>query len=138
VEVTRIDQIAIAVEDLDAAVEYFGRAFGIVPNARHVSEADGVEEVMLDVGGVAIQLLQATGPDTTVARFIARQGPGLHHIGFAVPSVSDALDHLRDEGVQLIDQVPRPSADGSHEIAFVHPKSTFGVLVELVEETRDS
>ena len=137
-EVTRIDQIAIAVEDLDEAIEYFGRAFGIVPNSRHIAETDGVEEAMLDVGGVAIQLLQATGPDTTVARFIARQGPGLHHIGFAVPSVSEALDHLRDEGVQLIDQAPRPSADGSHEIAFVHPRSTFGVLVELVEETRDS
>jgi methylmalonyl-CoA epimerase len=136
VEVTRIDQIAIAVEDLDAALDHFQRAFGLVPSSRHIAADDGVEEAMLDVGGVAIQLLQATGPDTTVARFIARQGPGLHHLGFAVRSVPDALEHLREEGVRLIDEAPRLAADGSHEIAFVHPKSSFGVLVELVEETR--
>jgi methylmalonyl-CoA epimerase len=136
VDVTRIDQIAIAVEDLDAAIEFFVRAFGIHPTTRHLAEDDGVEEAMLDVGGVSIQLLQATGPDSTVARFIARQGPGLHHIGLAVRSVPDALEHLRGEGVRLIDEGPRPAADGSHEIAFVHPKSAFGVLVELVEETR--
>jgi methylmalonyl-CoA/ethylmalonyl-CoA epimerase len=135
-DVTRIDQVAIAVEDLDAALEFYASAFGITPVSRHRSEVDGVDEAMLDVGGVYLQLLQPTREDSPVGRFLARSGPGLHHIGFAVRSVGDALDHLRTEGVQVIDEAPRPSGDGTHEIAFVHPTGTGGVLVELVEDIR--
>jgi methylmalonyl-CoA epimerase len=133
VDVTRIDQIAIAVEDLDEALAFYERAFGLVPEYREVVESDGVEEAMLKVGDTYIQLLQATRDDSPIARFIARSGPGLHHLGFGVRSVSGALEHLRDEGVRLIDEEPRPGG-GGHTVAFVHPKGTGGVLVELVED----
>lgn len=134
--VTRIDQVAIAVEDLDEALAFYARSFGLEPKSRHRSEVDGVDEAMLDVGGISLQLLQPTRLDSPVGKFLARSGPGLHHIGLAVRSVGEALDHLRDEQVQLIDETPRRSGDGSHEIAFVHPKGTGGVLVELVEDIR--
>ena len=133
---TRIDQIAIAVEDLDEALAYWERAFGLVPASRERVDSDGVEEAMLEVGGVSIQLLQATTEDSPIARYIARNGPGLHHIGFGVPDIHATLDHLRDEGVRLIDEEPRPGG-GGHSVAFVHPRGTTpggGVLVELVDD----
>ena len=132
-DVTRIDQIAIAVEDLDEALAFYERAFGLTPSYRERVESDGVEEAMLDVGGVYIQLLQATRDDSPIARYLAKNGPGLHHLGFGVRSVADALDHLRAQDVALIDQEPRRGG-GGHTIAFVHPKGTGGVLVELVED----
>ena len=131
-DVTRIDQIAIAVEDLDEAIAFYERAFGLQVTSRERIESDGVEEAMLDVGGVWIQLLAPTREDSPVGRFLARSGPGLHHLGFGVQDVSAALDHLRNEEVALIDQQPR-TGGGGHTIAFVHPKGTGGVLVELVE-----
>ena len=133
---TRIDQIAIAVEDLDAALDYWERAFGLVPEYRERVDSDGVEEAMLNVGGVYIQLLQATTEDSPIARYLARNGPGLHHLGFGVPDISATLDHLRDEDVRLIDEEPRRGG-GGHTVAFVHPKGTApggGVLVELVDD----
>jgi methylmalonyl-CoA/ethylmalonyl-CoA epimerase len=133
VDVTRIDQIAIAVDDLDEAIAFYQRAFGLEVSSRERIESDGVEEAMLDVGGVWVQLLAPTREDSPIARFLARSGPGLHHLGFGVRSVDGALDHLRNEGVALIDQAPRPGG-GGHTIAFVHPKGTGGVLVELVED----
>jgi methylmalonyl-CoA/ethylmalonyl-CoA epimerase len=132
VDVTRIDQIAIAVEDLDATLELYERAFGLTPEYREVVESDGVEEAMINVGGVYLQLLRATREDSPIAKYLERNGPGLHHIGFGVSSVGEALDHLRDEGVRLIDEEPRPGG-GGHTIAFVHPKGTGGVLLELVD-----
>ena len=134
--VTRIDQIAIAVQDLDETLELYERAFGLTPEYREVVESDGVEEAMLNVGGVYIQLLQATRDDSPIAKYLAKNGPGLHHMGFGVDSVADTLDHLRDEGVRLIDEQPRPGG-GGHSVAFVHPKGTNGVLVELVEDDED-
>lgn len=132
-QVTRIDQIAIAVENLDEALAFYERAFGITADYRERIESDGVEEAMINVGGVWLQLLQATRDDSPIAKFLVRNGPGLHHLGFGVRSVSDALDHLRDEDVRLIDEAPRPGG-GGHTVAFVHPKGTGGVLVELVED----
>lgn len=132
-QVTRIDQIAIAVPDLDEALAFYERAFGLVPESRERIDSDGVEEAMLDVGGVYLQLLQPTRDDSPIAKYLARSGPGLHHLGFGVADVGDALDHLRGEDVQLIDQAPRRGG-GGHNIAFVHPKGTGGVLVELVED----
>lgn len=132
VDVTRIDQIAIAVPDLDDALAFYQRAFGITATHREVVESDGVEEAMIDVGGVFIQLLAPTREDSPVGRFLARNGPGLHHLGFGVESVAGALDHLRGEDVALIDEAPRPGGSG-HTVAFVHPKGTGGVLVELIE-----
>jgi methylmalonyl-CoA/ethylmalonyl-CoA epimerase len=133
VDVTRIDQIAIAVEDLDATLERYERAFGLRPSSREFIESDGVEEAMIDVGGVWLQLLRPTRQDSPVARYLAKHGPGLHHLGFGVSSVDAALEHLRDEGVRLIDETPRPGG-GGHTVAFVHPEGTDGVLVELVED----
>jgi len=134
--VSRIDQVAIAVPDLDAAIDLFTRAFGLTVEHREVVESDGVEEAMLPIGDGYIQLIAPTSDDSTVGRFLARNGPGLHHVGFTVPSVADALDHLRAEGVRLIDEVPRPGG-GGHTVAFVHPKGTGGVLVELIEASPD-
>jgi methylmalonyl-CoA/ethylmalonyl-CoA epimerase len=131
--VTRIDQIAIAVHDLDATLELFQRAFGLTAESREVVGSDGVEEAMINVNGVYIQLLQPTRDDSPVGKFLAKNGPGLHHLGFGVSNVSDTLAHLRDEGVRLIDEEPRRGG-GGHTIAFVHPKSVDGVLVELVED----
>jgi methylmalonyl-CoA epimerase len=133
VNVTRIDQIAIAVEDLDEALAFYERAFGLTPVSRERIDSEGVEEAMIDVGGVYLQLLEATRDDSPIARYLARNGPGLHHLGFGVSSVTGALDHLREEGVRLIDEAPR-TGGGGHTIAFVHPKGTDGVLVELVED----
>ncbi len=131
-ELNRIDQVAIAVTDLDAAVDFWQRAFGARLHSREVVESDQIEEAMLEVGDGYIQLIGATSDDSTVARFLARNGPGLHHVGFAVSSVSEALGHLKALGVRLIDEQPRPGG-GGHQVAFVHPKATGGVLVELVE-----
>lgn len=133
---TRIDQLAIAVEDLDEALDYWERAFGLVPEYRERVDSDGVEEAMLNVGGVYIQLLQATRDDSPIAKYLASNGPGLHHIGFGVADISATLDHLKAEDVRLIDEEPRPGG-GGHTVAFVHPKGTApggGVLVELVAD----
>jgi methylmalonyl-CoA/ethylmalonyl-CoA epimerase len=132
-DVTRIDQVGIAVEDLDAALDLYARAFGILPISREHVEHDGVEEAMLEVGGVHLQLVQSTREGSPIERFIERRGPGMHHLGLAVRSLDDALDHLRSEGLELIDEVPRRGG-GGHLVAFVHPRSTGGILVELIED----
>ncbi|MEX2504700.1 MAG: methylmalonyl-CoA epimerase [Egicoccus sp.] len=132
-QVTRVDQIAIAVPDLDEALAFYERAFGLVPEYRERVDSDGVEEAMINVGGVYLQLLQPTRDDSPIAKYLDRNGPGLHHLGFGVDSVGDTLDHLRDQDVRLIDEEPRPGG-GGHTVAFVHPKGTGGVLVELVED----
>jgi methylmalonyl-CoA/ethylmalonyl-CoA epimerase len=132
-DVTRIDQVGIAVEDLDATLELYGRLFGIEAVSREHIESDGVEEAMLEVAGVHLQLVQSTRQDSPIDRFIARRGPGLHHLGLAVRSLEDALSHLRSEGVELIDEEPRIGG-GGHLVAFVHPRSTGGILVELIED----
>lgn len=135
-ELTRIDQVAIAVPDLDAAIEFWQGCLGATLAYREVVESDKIEEAMLEVGDGYIQLIAPTEEDSTVARFLSRNGPGLHHVGFAVPSVAEALEELKAQGVRLIDEQPRRGG-GGHMVAFVHPKGTGGVLVELVEDTHD-
>ena len=130
---TRIDHVGIAVEDLDAAVEHHRRILGAEPAHRERVESQGVDEVMFAVGDGFIQLLGALGPDTPVGRFLERRGPGVHHVGYRVDSVATALEDLRSEGVRLIDDEPRAGSRGT-TIAFVHPKDMGGVLVELVQE----
>jgi methylmalonyl-CoA epimerase len=129
---TAIDHVGIAVEDLDAAVEHYRRVFGIEPVHRERVESQGVEEVLFELGGSYIQLLGALGPETPVGRFLERRGQGLHHVGYRVVSVAEALEHLRAQGVRLIDEHPRPGSRGT-TIAFLHPEGMGGVLVELVE-----
>jgi methylmalonyl-CoA/ethylmalonyl-CoA epimerase len=132
-DVTRIDQVGIAVEDLDATLDLYARAFAIRPVSREHVEHDGVEEAMLEVGGVHLQLVQSARADSPIERFIERRGAGLHHLGIAVRDLDAALEHLRSEGVELIDEQPRIGG-GGHRIAFVHPRSTGGVLIELIED----
>ncbi len=130
---TGVDHVGIAVEDLEAAVQHYRRLLGAEPDHRERVTDQGVEEVLFRVGGSSIQLLGALGPDTPVGRFLARRGPGLHHIGLRVDDVAASLERLRAEGARLIDETPRPGSRGT-TIAFVHPASADGVLVELVQE----
>jgi methylmalonyl-CoA/ethylmalonyl-CoA epimerase len=128
-----IDHVGIAVRDLDAAVERYRRAFGIDPAHREIVADQGVEEVLFRAGTSYIQLLGALGPDTPVGRFLERRGEGLHHVGYRVPDVSAGLARLRDTGIRLVDEAPRPGSRGT-TVAFVHPEGMGGVLVELVQE----
>jgi methylmalonyl-CoA/ethylmalonyl-CoA epimerase len=127
-----VDHVGIAVNDLDAEVERYRRMLGVEPAHRERVEDQGVEEVLFAVGTSFIQLLGALGPDTPVGSFLAKRGPGVHHVAYRVDDVAAALTRLRDEGVRPIDEVPRR---GSRDtlIAFVHPKDMSGVLVELVQ-----
>jgi methylmalonyl-CoA epimerase len=130
---TEIDHVAIAVEDLDAAVEYYRTTYGVEVEHREVVERDGVEEALLKVADSYVQLLTPTRDDSPVAAFLARRGQGLHHIGYRVASCAEALAQVRAQGHQVIDEVPRPGSRGT-TVAFVHPKGAFGTLIELVEE----
>jgi methylmalonyl-CoA/ethylmalonyl-CoA epimerase len=130
---TAIDHIGIAVDELEAAVEHYRRTLGVKPILRERVADQGVEEVLFAAGGSYIQLLGALGPDTPVGRFLASNGPGIHHVAYRVTDIMSTLDQLRREQVRLIDEIPRPGSRNTL-IAFVHPKSMGGVLVELVQE----
>jgi methylmalonyl-CoA/ethylmalonyl-CoA epimerase len=132
-ELVAIDHVGIAVEELDAAVEHYTRALGVSPAHRERVDDQGVEEVLFRAGESYVQLLGALGPDTPVGRHLARRGPGVHHVAYRVRDVAGALEHLREEGVPLIDETPRPGSRNTL-VAFVHPRGMGGVLVELVEE----
>jgi methylmalonyl-CoA epimerase len=134
---TGVDHVGIAVEDLEAAVERYRRAFGLEPVHREVVESQGVEEVLFAVGESYVQLLGALGPDAPVGRFLAERGPGVHHMAYRVDDLTAALAHLKTEGIPLIDQEPRPGSRGTR-VAFVHPKGTDGVLVELVQVAKEA
>ncbi|MCB2223523.1 MAG: methylmalonyl-CoA epimerase [Actinobacteria bacterium] len=127
-----LDHVAVAVADLDEAVEGFRSRYGVEPAYREVVEEQGVEEAMIPVGGSYVQLLQPLGPDTPVGRFLERRGEGLHHVAYAVPDIEAALAHLAAEGAELIDAEPRIGGRGAR-IAFVHPRGGNGILTELVE-----
>lgn len=127
-----IDHVGIAVHDLDATLAEYERQYQVRAEYREVNEEQGVEEAMLPVGASNVQLLQPLNPDTPVGRFLAKHGEGLHHIAFAVPSIEQALRHLAEEEVELIDTHARVGG-GSHRIAFVHPRALAGTLIELVE-----
>jgi methylmalonyl-CoA/ethylmalonyl-CoA epimerase len=127
-----IDHVGIAVTDLEAAVARYRAVLGVEPSHRERIEEQGVEEVLIDVGGSAIQLLGALGADTPVGRFLARRGPGLHHVAYRVEDLSEELRRLRSDGVRLVDEAPRRGSRGT-SIAFVHPAAIGGSLVELVQ-----
>ena len=130
---TRIDHVAIAVHDLEAAIDYHRRAFGAEAHHREVVDGDGVEEALLEVGGSFIQLTTPTRFDSPIAVFLEKRGEGLHHIGYRVDNCIDALASVVAAGGTAIDEQPRPGSRGTI-VAFVHPKGSFGTLVELVEE----
>ncbi len=130
---TEIDHVGIACVDLEASVERYRRLFGAEPVHRERVEEQGVDEVLFAVGESFIQLLGALGPDTPIGRSLVTRGPGLHHVAYRVSDVEVALADLRNQGIRLIDEQPRRGGRGT-KIAFVHPRDTGGVLVELVEE----
>jgi methylmalonyl-CoA/ethylmalonyl-CoA epimerase len=132
-ELHRLDHVGIAVSDLAAARDYYERVLGLRAAHEEVIENQGVHEVLYRVGDAWVQLVAPLGPDTPVGRFLAKRGEGLHHVGYSVANVSTALRQLKAEGVETIDEIPRTGSGGT-TIAFVHPKSGHGVMVELVEE----
>jgi methylmalonyl-CoA epimerase len=130
---TDIDHVGIAVRDLEAAVEHYRRTLGVEPVHRELIEKDGAEEVLFKVGTSYVQLLAATAPDTPIGKFLEKRGEGVHHVGYRVHDVAAVVEHLREEGVPMVDEVPRPGSRGT-TVAFAHPKGFGGVLVELVQE----
>lgn len=132
---SKIEHVAIAVADLDAAVGHYERIWGLEVEHRERVDDQGVEEAMLPLGGSYLQLLGATAPDTTVGKFLERRGEGLHHIAYEVDDLERTLAELKSEGVPLIDERPRRGGRG-HMVAFVHPKGNHGLLVELIQAPR--
>ncbi|HET9121594.1 MAG TPA: methylmalonyl-CoA epimerase [Solirubrobacterales bacterium] len=128
----RIDHIGVATDDLDGAIELYEETLGMPIAHRETVESQGVEAVLLDVGDGHVELLRPLGPETPVGRYLERQGPGLHHVAYAVDDIEGVLGSLKEAGVELIDAEPRIGIRDSR-VAFVHPKSTGGVLTELVE-----
>jgi methylmalonyl-CoA/ethylmalonyl-CoA epimerase len=127
---TRIAHIGIAIEGLDEALGFYRDVLGVTP--KPAETADGATIVSLPFGDVDIELLEPRSPDTPVGKFIARRGPGIHHVCIRVPNLDQALARCRDLGYRLVDEQPRTGA-GGHRIAFLHPKTTSGILLELTE-----
>ena len=130
---TEIDHVAIAVNDLEAAIAYYARTFGAEVDHREVVESDGVEEALLKVADSYVQLLTPIRDDSPVAKYLERKGEGLHHIGYRVDDCAAALEAVKAQGGRVIDEAPRPGSRGT-TVAFVHPKTAFGTLIELVQE----
>jgi methylmalonyl-CoA epimerase len=130
---TEIDHVAIAVNDLDAAIAYYREAFGAEVAHREIVERDGVEEALLKVADSYVQLLTPIRDDSTVAKFLERKGEGLHHVGYRVDDCAAALERVKAGGFQVIDEAPRPGSRGT-TVAFLHPKTAYGTLIELVQE----
>ncbi|CAA9351760.1 MAG: probable methylmalonyl-coA epimerase [uncultured Gemmatimonadetes bacterium] len=127
-----LDHVGIAVHSLDESLPVFESITGHKGHGRERVESQGVEVVFLGTGEGRLELLAPTRDDSAVARFLAKRGPGMHHLCYRVEDVAAELDRYRAAGAQLIDEAPRPGAHG-HRVAFIHPKSTNGVLVELLE-----
>jgi methylmalonyl-CoA epimerase len=128
----RIDHIGVAVEEIDAAIALYGESFEMELAHRETVDSQGVEAVLLDVGDGHVELLAPLGPDTPVGRYLAKNGPGLHHVAYAVDDIDAALKKIAAAGIQLIDSEPRVGIRDSR-VAFLHPRSTGGVLTEIVE-----
>jgi len=130
---TEIDHVAIAVHDLEAAIAYYGDTFGATVAHRERIDSDGVEEALLKVADSYIQLLTPTSETSPVARYLEKNGEGIHHVGYRVDDCAAALRSVAEHGGRMIDQAPRPGSRGT-TVAFVHPKGAFGTLIELVQE----
>src|SRR4051812_49700389 len=132
----RIDHIGVAVEDLDAAIALHETTYGMELVHREVVSEQGVEAVLLDVGENHVELLRPLAPDTPVGKFLAKNGPGLHHVAYQTADIEAELERLRGAGLRLIDETPRTGIRNSR-VAFVHPRSTGGVLTEIVQPAED-
>jgi methylmalonyl-CoA/ethylmalonyl-CoA epimerase len=128
----RVDHIGVAVEDIDASLELYERDYGMTLVHRETVAEQGVEAVLLDVGENHIELLAATGPDTPVGKFIAKKGPGMHHVAYQVDDIEATLAALKAAGLKLIDETPRIGIRNSR-VAFLHPKTAGGLLTEIVQ-----
>ena len=128
----RIDHIGVAVEDLDAALALYGETLAMPTAHRETVEEQGVEAVLLDVGENHVELLKPLGEDTPVGKFLAKKGPGLHHVAYQVTDIDATLEQLKGAGMRLIDETPRTGIRNSR-VAFLHPASSGGVLTEIVE-----
>jgi methylmalonyl-CoA/ethylmalonyl-CoA epimerase len=128
----RIDHIGVAVEDIDAAVELYNGKFDMREEHRETVESQGVEAVLLEIGEGHVELLRPLSDDTVVGKWLAKNGPGIHHVAYQTDDIDSALGAVRDAGIRLIDEQPRVGIRGAR-VAFLHPKSTGGVLTELVE-----
>jgi methylmalonyl-CoA/ethylmalonyl-CoA epimerase len=131
-----IDHVGVAVSDLDRAIALYERTFGMPLVHRETVEDQGVEAVLLDVGDGHVELLSPLGPDTVIGKFVEKRGDGLHHVAYRVDDIDAVLAELKGAGVDLIDSEARIGIRGSR-VAFLHPKSTGGVLTELVEPAAD-
>jgi methylmalonyl-CoA epimerase len=132
----RIDHVGIAVSDLDAAIDLYESSYGMALVHRETVTEQGVEAVLLDVGENHVELLSPLGDDTPVGKFLAKKGPGLHHVAYQVADIEAALSGLRDAGLRLIDEEPRTGIRSSR-VAFLHPASTGGVLTEIVQPAEE-
>jgi methylmalonyl-CoA/ethylmalonyl-CoA epimerase len=130
---TEVDHVAIAVRDLDTAVEWYKQTFGATVAHRELVDRDGVEEALLSVADSYIQLLTPTRDDSPVAKFLDSKGEGIHHVGYRVDDCAAALKQAVAAGARAIDEAPRPGSRGT-TVAFLHPKTAFGTLIELVQE----
>lgn len=130
---TEIDHVAIAVHDLEDAIAWYQEAFGARVDHRERVDSDGVEEALLKVADSYIQLLTPTNDSSPVAKYLATKGEGLHHIGYRVADCAEALESIKAMGGRVIDEAPRPGSRGT-TVAFVHPKTSFSTLIELVQE----
>ncbi|MCA1848713.1 MAG: methylmalonyl-CoA epimerase [Actinobacteria bacterium] len=128
----RIYHLGYAVEDIEAASRFYSENFGAEPTEPEVVEEQGIVATTFRVGESMIELVQPTRPDSPVGRFLERRGEGVHHVAYEVEDLEAALRELKRSGVELVDEEPRRGAGGTR-VAFVHPKSAFGVLTELVE-----
>jgi methylmalonyl-CoA/ethylmalonyl-CoA epimerase len=132
-----IDHVGIAVDDIDVALGCYRDTLGMPLVHRETVTEQGVDAVLLDIGGSHVELLQPLGPDTAVGKFLAKRGPGLHHVAYRVVDIDQALSALAAAGMRLIDERPRTGIRGSR-VAFLHPSSTGGVLTEIVEPAAEN
>ena len=131
----RIDHIGVATDDLDAAVALYEGTLGMPVAHRETVESQGVEAVLLSIGDGHVELLRPLGPDTPIGKYLDNRGPGLHHVAYAVDDIDSVLSKLKEAGIEMIDSQPRIGIRQSR-VAFVHPRSTGGVLTEIVEPAK--
>jgi len=133
--ISRIHHLGLLVADLNTALALYGQSLGAAAGARWASQEDGVEVALVDLGASLLELMQPLRADSGVGRFLARRGPGMHHVAYLVEDIEAELSAARGAGLDLIDQRPRPGLNGT-TIAFLHPRTMGGVLTELVQERR--
>ena len=132
-KLTEIDHVGIAVRDLDATVAWYEQMFGATVAHRERIESDGVDEALIKVADSYIQLLTPFTDTSPLAKYMERNGEGIHHVGYRVANCDEVLEHIKSEGARVVDEHPRTGSRGT-TVAFLHPKTSFGTLIELVEE----